>query len=222
MTVIYQYFKGDNMEKIKKEIRILKTAELRVMRDGDNPVKIEGYAAVFNKDSENMGFIERIAPGAFKNALKTSDVRALFNHDSNIILGRKSAGTLELKEDKKGLFMSVTPPDTQLVRDMVLTPIERGDITQQSFGFNIKSDEWKDLDKDVPTRTIMEVNELYDVSPVTFPAYPDTEVALRSLDNIKKDILMDAKDTSIRALAEKRNLDIDIKILERSEGGLKR
>jgi uncharacterized protein len=210
------------MEKIKKEIRILKTAELRVMRDGDNPVKIEGYAAVFNKDSENMGFIERIAPGAFKNALKTSDVRALFNHDSNIILGRKSAGTLELKEDKKGLFMSVTPPDTQLVRDMVLTPIERGDITQQSFGFNIKSDEWKDLDKDVPTRTIMEVNELYDVSPVTFPAYPDTEVALRSLDNIKKDILMDAKDTSIRALAEKRNLDIDIKILERSEGGLKR
>ena len=129
------------MPELKKELRILKTAELRVKKDGDEPARIEGYAAVFNRDSEDMGFIERIAPGAFKKALKTSDVRALFNHDSNIILGRKSAGTLELKEDKKGLFMSVTPPDTQLVRDMVLSPIERGDVTQQSFGFSIKTDE---------------------------------------------------------------------------------
>ena len=116
---------------------------LRVIRkDDDSLPKVEGYAAVFNTDSEDMGFIERIAPGAFKKALKTSDVRALFNHDSNIILGRTSAGTLELKEDKKGLHMSVTPPDTQLVRDMVLAPIERGDITQQSFSFTVKSDDW--------------------------------------------------------------------------------
>jgi uncharacterized protein len=209
------------MEKPKKEVRILQT-ELRVRRDENNPVKIEGYAAVFDRDSENMGFIERIAPGAFKNALKKSDVRALFNHDSNIILGRLSAGTLELKEDKKGLFMSVTPPDTQLVRDMVLTPIERGDITQQSFGFNIKTDEWKNLDKDVPTRTIMEVNELFDVSPVTFPAYPDTEVALRSLDDIKKDAAISAKDSAIRAMAKTRNMECDILIAERTDGGLKR
>ena len=208
------------MPKEKKEIRILKTAELRVKRDGDELPKIEGYAAVFNKDSEDMGFIERIAPGAFKKALKTSDVRALFNHDSNIILGRKSAGTLELKEDKKGLFMSVTPPDTQLVRDMVLTPIERGDITQQSFGFNIKADEWKDMDKETPIRTITEVNELFDVSPVTFPAYPDTEVALRSLDNIKKDGATAARAAATGAID--KNLEIDILILERTEGGLKR
>jgi HK97 family phage prohead protease len=210
------------MPKLKKEIRILKTAELRVLRDGDNLPKIEGYAAVFNKNSEDMGFIERIAPGAFKKSLKTSDVRALFNHDSNIILGRISAGTLDLKEDKKGLFMSVTPPDTQLVRDMVLSPIERGDITQQSFGFNIKSDEWKDLDKDVPIRTITEVDNIFDVSPVTFPAYPDTEVALRSLDNIKKDSVNRAKDTANRALDEKVNLKIDILSAERTAEGLKR
>ncbi len=210
------------MKTEKKEVRILKIAELRVRRDADNPVKIEGYAAVFDRDSENMGFIERIAPGAFKNALKKSDVRALFNHDSNIILGRMSAGTLELKEDKKGLFMSVTPPDTQLIRDMVLSPIERGDVTQQSFGFNIKSDEWKDLDKDIPTRTILEVNELFDVSPVTFPAYPDTDVALRSLEDIKKDAAISAKDSAIRALAKDNNMKSDIIIAERSEGGLKR
>ena len=210
------------MKTEKKEVRILKIAELRVRRDADNPVKIEGYAAVFDRDSENMGFIERIAPGAFKNALKKSDVRALFNHDSNIILGRMSAGTLELKEDKKGLFMSVTPPDTQLIRDMVLSPIERGDVTQQSFGFNIKSDEWKDLDKDIPTRTILEVNELFDVCPVTFPAYPDTDVALRSLEDIKKDAAISAKDSAIRALAKDNNMKSDILIAERSEGGLKR
>jgi len=219
--LLFINLKGDNMPEPKKETRVLKTAELRVRRDGDELPKIEGYAAVFDKDSENMGFVERIAPGAFKKALKTSDVRALFNHDSNIILGRVSAGTLELKEDKKGLFMSVTPPDTQLVRDMVLTPIERGDITQQSFGFNIKSDEWKDLDKEVPIRTIMEVNELFDVSPVTFPAYPDTEVALRSLDDIKKDLVTEAKVAATGA-TDKRNLNIDILILERSEGGFKR
>jgi uncharacterized protein len=210
------------MPELKKELRVLKACELRVKRDGDELPKIEGYAAVFDKDSENMGFIERIAPGAFKNALKKSDVRALFNHDSNIILGRMSAGTLVLKEDKKGLFMSVTPPDTQLVRDMVLTPIERGDITQQSFGFNIKTDEWKDLDKETPRRTITEVNEIYDVSPVTFPAYPDTEVALRSLDSIKKDVTTHAEATATRAMDEAVNLKIDILNLERTQGGLKR
>jgi len=211
-----------NIKKKKKEIRILKTAELRIKKDGDEPVRIEGYAAVFNKDSEDMGFIERLAPGAFKNALKTSDVRALFNHDSNIILGRTSAGTLELKEDKKGLLMTVTPPDTQLIRDMVLSPIERGDITQQSFGFTVKADEWRDIDKDTPVRTITEVKELFDVSPVTFPAYPDTTVALRSLDNIKQDVLSNAKDTATRAKDEQINLDIDIIKLNRDNGGILR
>lgn len=157
-------------------------AELRVARKEDGALpKIEGYAAIFNSDSEDMGFVERIKPGAFKGALKISDARALFNHDANYILGRQSNNTLKLKEDKKGLFMSVQPPDTQLVRDMILTPIERGDINQQSFGFTIEADSWDGLDTDKPTRTIEKVRELFDVSPVTFPAYQDTDVALRSL-----------------------------------------
>lgn len=212
------------MPKEIKEIRVLKTAELRIVRkDDDSLPKIEGYAAVFNKDSEDMGFIERIAPGAFKKALKISDVRALFNHDSNIILGRTTAGTLELKEDKNGLFMSVTPPDTQLIRDMVLSPIERGDITQQSFGFTVKADEWKNLDddKETPVRTITEIRELFDVSPVTYPAYPDTAVALRSLDKIKEDAETGAKDLATRALDKEKNLKIETLITERTSGGLK-
>jgi HK97 family phage prohead protease len=163
------------------EIRTQKV-ELRVNRKEDGALpKIEGYASVFNKDSEDMGFIERVAPGAFKKALKISDARALFNHDPNYILGRQSSGTLKLKEDKTGLFMSVNPPDTQIIRDLVLTPIERGDMTEQSFGFSIAADEWKDLDTDHPTRTITEVKNVFDVSPVTFAAYNDTSVALRSL-----------------------------------------
>ena len=210
------------MPKDKKELRILKTAELRVKRNGDELPKIEGYAAVFDKNSEDMGFIERIAPGAFKNSLKTSDVRALFNHDSNIILGRTTAGTLELKEDKKGLFMSVTPPDTQLVRDMVLSPIERGDVTQQSFGFTVQSDDWDYRDNEPSIRTITEIKELFDVSPVTFPAYPDTAVALRSLDKIKKDGSTAAEATATRAKDENVNLEIDLLTAERTQGGLKR
>lgn len=201
-------------EKELREVRCwdLKGLTLRVIRKNDDSLpKVEGYAAVFNSDSEDMGFIERIAPGAFKKALKTSDTRALFNHDSNIILGRTSAGTLELKEDKKGLFMSIIPPDTQLIRDMVLAPIERGDITQQSFGFTVKADEWKEIDGKTPIRTITEIGELFDVSPVTFPAYPDTDVALRSLENIKKDqVTLATKVAEIRAKDEQANLDIDL------------
>ena len=128
-----------------------------------------------------MGFIEQIKPGAFKEALKNSDIRSLFNHDPNIVLGRNKAGTLELKEDSKGLFQITHPPDTQLVRDMVLTPIERGDIDQQSFGFTVEKDLWEGLDTDKPTRTIVKFKELFDVTVATYGAYPDTSVALRSL-----------------------------------------
>jgi HK97 family phage prohead protease len=148
-------------------------AELRVLREKDKPAKIVGYAAVFNSMSEDLwGFREKIAPGAFKNALKGSDVRMLWNHDPNIVLGRTTSGTLTLKEDKNGLYIENTPPDTQLVRDMVLSPIERGDVTQQSFGFTIKKDSWEEPDEnsnELPTRTIEEVRELFDVSPVTYP-----------------------------------------------------
>jgi HK97 family phage prohead protease len=171
--------KKANIEKrtIKTELRVVKQKQ----EDDALPV-IEGYAAVFNSDSEDMmGFIERIRPGAFKEAIKISDVRSLFNHDANIVLGRNKAGTLEIKEDKKGLFMVTHPPDTQLVRDMVMTPIDRGDIDQQSFGFTVEKDSWEGLDTDKPVRTIEKIKELFDVSVVTYPAYQDTSVALRSL-----------------------------------------
>lgn len=175
---------GRTDDKDRVEKRVFPAEEIRVIQEGDEPTKIVGYAAVFNKMSEPMmGFREKIAPGAFKKAIKQSDARALFNHDPNIILGRQSAGTLKLKEDDRGLYMEVIPPDTQYVRDLVLSPIKRGDIKEQSFGFIIKTEEWKEESaKKEVTRTIVEVDRLFDVSPVTFPAYPDTTVALRSLE----------------------------------------
>jgi HK97 family phage prohead protease len=197
--------KKPDEDKTEIERRNFFDAELRVLREKDKPAKIVGYAAVFNSMSEDLwGFREKIAPGAFKNALKGSDVRMLWNHDPNIVLGRTTSGTLTLKEDKNGLYIENTPPDTQLVRDMVLSPIERGDVTQQSFGFTIKKDSWEEPDEnsnELPTRTIEEVRELFDVSPVTYPAYPDTTVALRSKqswEDRKKDEKKEDKDSKIK------------------------
>lgn len=164
----------------KQEKRDMFSEELRAVRAEDGKGKIEGYAAVFGKYSEDLGgFREKIKPGAFTESLKDSDARALFNHDPNIVLGRESSGTLKLTEDKKGLHMSVTPPDTQRAEE-IMASIQRGDITQQSFGFTIAEDKWSTSEKYGEVRTITRIGRLFDVSPVTFAAYPDTKVALRS------------------------------------------
>jgi len=203
-------------EKRKKETRVVNVKKLAITRDAEtNNPKISGYAAVFNSDSENLGgFIERIKPGAFKRALKKSDARALFNHDSNFVLGRQSAGTLKLKEDKNGLHMEIDPPDTQFARDLMVS-IERGDIREQSFGFTVSGEEWADTDKDVAKRTITEVAELFDTSIVTYPAYPDTDVALRSLEKIKQDAATGASDKK-GATARNLQLQAQATILIRS------
>lgn len=147
--------------------------------------KIVGHAAVFNQLSEDLGgFREQIAPGAFKNSLKNADVRALWNHDPNFILGRNKAGTLYLNEDKTGLAIEILPPDTQFARDLIIS-MERGDVTQMSFGFRTVKDKWETQDNN-DIRTLIEV-DLFDVSPVTYPAYPQTDVALRSLNSWKKE-----------------------------------
>lgn len=193
---------------MKKEIRVL-GKELRVKRDSEGKGKIAGYAAVFNSLSENLGgFREKIEPGAFKNAIPKSDTVALFNHDSNIVLGRTSAGTLSLKEDKTGLFMEIDPPDTQAARDLMVS-IERGDIKQQSFGFTVNSDIWETVDGE-EIRTIKEVEELFDVSPVTYPAYPDTTVALRSLEDNKSS----ANTGKNSVTAENEDIEIDLLLIK--------
>src|SRR5579875_2269362 len=123
----------------KREVRFLDAAELRIKPDG----KIVGYAAPFNSWSEDLGlFREIIRPGAFKRAIESrQDVRALFNHDPNLVLGRTSSGTLTLSEDEHGLLYEITPPDTQFARDLMKL-IERGDIAGSSFGFSVVHQRW--------------------------------------------------------------------------------
>jgi len=168
------------------EVRQYPITEIRVQRDSGKPAQIIGYAAVFNAPSEDLGgFREYIAPGAFSRTLKEgADVRALYNHDPNYVLGRTKSGTLELSEDKKGLRIANTPPDTQWARDLTVS-IERGDVDQMSFGFIARKDQWEEGEGEggskKVTRTLLDV-DLVDVSPVTFPAYPDTTVAVRSMD----------------------------------------
>ncbi len=153
-------------------------AELRAADDEESG-KISGYAALFNVESDDLFFgSETIKPGAFTKTLQDADVRALWNHDSNFVLGRNKAGTLKLREDSKGLFTEITPPDAHWASDL-MESIRREDVTQMSFGFRTVRDEWHSKD-DKTERHILEV-ELFDVSPVTFPAYPQTDVAVRSL-----------------------------------------
>lgn len=167
---------------MKRERRFFTVRELRVAADGKRT--ISGHAAVFNKDSEPMyGFVERVAAGAFATTIKEDDIRALFNHDPNYVLGRNTAGTLRLTEDDTGLAVEIDPPDTQCARDLMVS-LERGDVSQMSFGFTTRKDEWVYDDKNGATmRTLLDVM-LYDVSPVTFPAYPDTDVSVRSFQEI--------------------------------------
>ncbi len=171
------------MPDLKLERRAFVAVELRVEGEGDEPKRLVGHAAVFNSLSEDLGgFRERVAPGAFAASLAGDDIRALFNHDPNQVLGRNRAGTLKLAEDDTGLAIAITPPDTQAGRDLTVS-IERGDVSQMSFGFRTLSDEWSMEDGD-QVRTLKAVR-LFDVSPVTFPAYPQTDVALRGLETWK-------------------------------------
>lgn len=164
----------------QKEIRTLDIQGLQTRSQGDSESNvIEGYAAVFNSPTDIWGmFTEVIAPGAFADAIASNDdIRALFNHDWNNVLGRTKSGTLRLSEDARGLKFEVYLPNTTLARDLSES-LKRGDISQCSFGFVPTSETW-DYEPEIPVRTINSV-ELHEISVVSIPAYEDTEVSLRS------------------------------------------
>jgi HK97 family phage prohead protease len=169
---------------MKIERRLL-TTELRASKSGSK-TKLSGYAAVFNSDSEDLGgFTEQIAPGAFRDVLASAslDCRCLLNHDPNMLLGR-TPNTLRLRQDSHGLFYECDIPDTNAGRD-VLVSAERGDISQSSFGFTVADEQWFDLSGNKTDkwsgsrRLITKVGSLFDVSPVTYPAYQASSVEAR-------------------------------------------
>lgn len=150
-----------------------------------------GYAAVYycfedpgTQYQLGEGIVERIAPGAFADVLGNGDdVRGLFNHEPDHLLGRLSAGTLRLVSDDVGLRYEIDLPDTQAGRDVAIS-IKRGDLTGSSFGFKMAPGgaRW-DKDGAFDVRTLARVGKLYDVGPVTYPAYGATSTALRSADD---------------------------------------
>ena len=167
------------------------TAELRsidVRQSGNGEeFTLTGHAAVFDSWSEELGtfagtFREKITPGAFTEVLERKpDVRLLFNHDG-MTLARTKSNTLELSQDDEGLRVwARLSPDQTIARDLRAAML-RGDVDQMSFAFTIAEDEWhEDKDTEEIERTIIRVGELYDVSVVSFPAYPDAEATIRDL-----------------------------------------
>jgi len=156
---------------------------------------VRGYAALFNTKSSDLGgFIERIDPHAFDEVDLEDGVVALFNHDPSLILARSggASATLRLGTDERGLWYEFTPPNSPNGQNLA-EALRRGDITQSSFGFSISRDNGEEWDwvedeegREHAFRTIKRIARLYDVSPVTYPAYPDTSVAARSLEAVHK------------------------------------
>lgn len=159
--------------------------KLQTRADGALPL-IVGYAAVFYREGDPgtefelwPGVVERIMPGSFDRALGEDDTRALFNHETGAVLGRKSSKTLRLSVDERGLRYEIDPPDTTLARDLI-TSIQRGDISGSSFAFVPRATEWRDSDDRKTTYLHRTDMALFDVGPVTYPAYSGTDAGVRT------------------------------------------
>ena len=157
--------------------------EIRADKESRN---IEGLATTFNEYYDVDWFKERIDERAFDNILKSkdNDTIAAFNHNWNAPLARTISGTLTLEKRKEGLAYKFEAPNTTAGNDL-LVMLERGDVKHSSLAMRVKKDEWETRDEngvEKEYRTILEVSELRDVSPVVFPANPNTDVAKRSRD----------------------------------------
>ena len=173
--------------------------EVRARKSDSGGTVVEGHAAVFNRLSRNLGgFVEQIDPKAFDRSLGDSpDVRALINHDPSALLGRTRSGTLRLSRDSQGLHYEIDMPDRQDARDLLVS-MERGDISHSSFAFFVmrNGDEWAETEEGTLLRTLTAVSiHNGDVSPVTYPAYEDTDSGVAG--------------RAYKSLAEARSLTVD-------------
>ena len=195
LNVVHRF---STLEKFDAEVRkssvVKEQREFRMESAEQNGNTIRGYAAVYNSDSEWMGgFYEQIATGAFDGVME-NDVRAYFNHDENLLLGRVSSGTLRISTDKRGLFYEVDLPNTTYANDLAEL-MKRGDVNQSSFAFLIEQDRWEQRDG-TTYRIIEKVSRLLDVSPVSQPAYPD------ATSELKRDLETEPKEEAKAASVE--------------------
>ena len=181
--------------------------ETRVDSTEDGRDLVVGHASVYDSRSNNLGgFYEFIERGAFTEELiANSDVRALINHDPNLILARNTSGTLNLTADERGLKYEFEMPETSYGKDLAIS-MKRGDITQSSFAFTVAEDDWSTDADGNNIRTIKKIDRLYDVSPVTYPAYnmaeSDLVVAKRGLKEYQESLVEETKEEIIE---EKEN-----------------
>lgn len=185
-------------ERTIRQVRSVPT-EFKTRKDGED-LSIEGYFAVFNSVYEIApGMTESIAPEAFNNTL-SGDVRALINHDTTLVLGRTKASTLELRVDSHGLWghIDINPNDTDAMN--LYSRVQRGDVNQCSFGFDILSEETDFREDGSVHWTIKEV-ELYEVSPCTFPAYKETNISARQE---QRNVLIKRKKEAWKATMKER------------------
>jgi hypothetical protein len=199
-----------NVREMEREERVW-DMEFRVVREENKTPIVRGIAAVFNKLSENLGgFREKIDPGAFDSVMG-DDVRALFNHDRNLILARTKPGTLRLAVTDEGLAYEYDDPGNTYSLDL-LRSLERGDISQSSFAFYVDDDKWEEDSEGRVIRTIKKFKRLFDVSPVTYPAYPDTSVGKRSLEVFETE-----KTNRLQAQKDKEEINKRISQIEINE-----
>ena len=168
------------MSDVRQLTNVMRTASTKFnTRDEDGKLSIEGYFAVFDSVYQIApDMSESIAVGAFDNTL-SGDIRALINHDTTLVLGRTKANTLQLRTDSHGLWghIDINPNDRDAMN--LYNRVQRGDVDQCSFGFDILNEETDFREDGSVHWTIKEV-KLYEVSPCTFPAYEETNIAARS------------------------------------------
>lgn len=171
--------------KMEKEVRLI-DMEFRT-EEVDGKEVVHGMAAVYDSWSEDLGgFREMILPGAF-DGMENNDIRALFNHDPNKILGRTKSKTLRVAATDKGFAYDYDNGGQTYANDLLIS-LRRGDVTQSSFSFSVDKggSEWREAEDGTMERRISKFAKIYDVSPVTFPAYPDTTVAKRDMTSLEQ------------------------------------
>lgn len=167
-------------ERQQRQVRCV--AQQFQTRAANDDLFIEGYFSVFNSEYPLWeGASEIVKPGAFTNSV-SGDVRALINHDSSLVLGRTKAGTLTLRQDERGLWGSIRINRDDVDAMNLYARVQRGDVDQCSFGFDIKRETFVDLGDGKCRWEIEEVDPLYEVSVCTFPAYTETSVSARKQD----------------------------------------
>ena len=172
------------------EKRNLTTNSVEIREDDEGKRTLTGYAVKWDMKSVTMGwrrFREQFKRGAFTESMANEDQLALWSHDTSKVLGRTKNGTLRLFEDEIGLRFELDLLDTTLGDDAYKT-IKRGDVDGVSFGFQMLKQEWDEADPDNVIRTVTKA-KLLEISPVAFPAYPDSQVSARSSDPYEQHVL---------------------------------